>query len=203
MFDELFPSTSRSFDLSPMSAREWLESDTANTLLMSWSIWVLSCELLTRAASYRSDGNLWESSHFFGRVSYLRGEFAMARNTRKKDPIPDNSKAEWKGFLDYRLSEDELAELDNWKPKPNELWAEIDEAIGAGYRFTLTYNSKTHMASCTMIDDSNMRPSGGFALSSSDADGALALKMQVFKHLKLERVWNSLLDKPPVMGRRG
>lgn len=203
MFDELFPATSQRFDLSPMSAQEFMASEAANSLLMSWSIWVLSCELLSRAASYRSEGNLWETQRFYGRVSYLRGEFAMARNARKKDPIPDNSKAEWKGFLDFRLTDDLLAELDAWKPKPNELWAEVDEAIGAGYRFTLTYNAKTHLASCTIIDDSNMRPSGGYALSSSDSDGALALKMAVFKHLKLDRVWNSLLDKPAPLGRRG
>lgn len=203
MFDELFPATASRFDLSPMSAKEWLDDEAENRLIMSWSIWVLSCELLSRAASFRGEGNLWESARFFGRVSYLRGEFAMATSRKKRDPIPDVSKAEWKGFLDYRLSDDELQELDNWKPKPNELWAEIDEAIGAGYRFTLTYNAKTHLASCTIIDDSNMRPSGGYALSSADSDGASALKMAIFKHLKLDRVWNSLLDKPQPLGRRG
>jgi hypothetical protein len=127
----------------------------------------------------------------------------MARSQRKRDPIQDNSKAEWKGFLDFRLTDDELNELDQWKPKPSELWIEIDGMIQSGIRCTLTYNAKTHLASCTLIDDSNTRPSGGFALSSADTDGALALKMAVFKHMKLDRTWASLLDKPMPLGRRG
>jgi hypothetical protein len=121
---------------------------------------------------------------------------AMARSQTKRDPIKDDDKAEWKGFLDYRLTEEELVELDNWKPKPSEIWTEVDAAIASGYRFTLTYNAKTHLASCTMIDDSGARESGGYALSSGDEDGALALKMAIFKHLRLERTWASVLGTP-------
>lgn len=203
MFDELFPSGSRKFDMHPPTAREWERGLPSNATLYTWSQWVLSCELLSRAASYHGEGNLWEVQRFFARVSYLRGEFAVARQQKKRDPIPDNSKAEWKGFLDFRLSDEELTELDNWKPKPVELWSEVDEMISAGYRLTLTYNAKTHLASCTMIDDSNVRPTGGHAISSADSDGALALKMAVFKHVKLDRTWVSLLDKPQPLGRRG
>lgn len=203
MFDDLFPRTAHHFDMFPPSAVNFRSGIADNTILYTWSQWVLSCELLSRAASYRGEGNLWEVQRFYARVSYLRGEFAVARQTKKRDPIPDNSKAEWKGFLDYRLGEDEIAELDNWKPKPVEIWEEVDELINAGYRLTLTYNAKMHMASCTIIDDSNTRPTGGWALSSMDTDGALALKMAVFKHRKLERTWVSLLDKPPTLGRRG
>ena len=203
MFDELFPSTARKFDVQPLDGVEWAQSILDDALPFIWSQWVLSCELLSRAASFRGQGDLFLTPRFYSRVSYLRGEFAMARGEKKRDPIPDSSKAEWKGFLDYRLSDDDLVELDGWKPKPQELWSEIDEMIKAGYRFTLSYNAKTHLASCTMIDDSNMRPSGGYAISSADSDGALALKMAVFKHLKLERTWLGLLEKPQPMGRRG
>jgi len=203
MFDDLFPSTSLKFNMHPPTGTEWKQGLLSNSLLFTWSQHVLACELLSRAASYHGEGNLWEVQRFYARVSYLRGEFAMAQQRKKRDPIPDSSKAEWKGFLDFRLTDDELNELDQWKPKPTELWSEIDEMITAGYRLTLTYNAKTHLASCTIIDDSNTRPSGGFALSSADTDGALALKMAVFKHLKLERTWVSLLDKPQPLGRRG
>jgi len=203
MFDEQFPSTSRKFDMSPMSAREWVDNEATNQLLFTWSIWVLSSELMTRLASYRSEGDLWQKQRFYGRVAYLREEFAMARGTAKRDAIKDTDKAEWKGFLDYRLTDEELNDLDNWKPKPTEIWAEVDGAIAAGYRFTLTYNAKTHLASCTIIDDNPTRPSGGYALSSSDEDGALALKMAVFKHVRLDRTWQSLLGKPQLKAKRG
>lgn len=203
MFDEQFPRSSRKFDMVPYTGREWLTAKGMDRLIFSWSIWVLSCELLNRAASYRGDSNVWESQRFFGRVSYLRGEIAMARGAQKRDPIKDTDKAEWKGFIDYRLSEDELAELDNWKPKPTEIWTEVDAAIASGFRFTLTYNAKTHLASCTMIDDNAARGSGGYALSSSDEDGALALKMAIFKHVRLDRTWQTLLGKPMAKAKRG
>lgn len=203
MFDQQFPKTSRKFDVQPLNGVEWAESRNDGSLAFTWSQWLTSCDLLSRAASFRGQGDLFQAAKFYPLVSKLRGEFAMARGEKKRDPIPDTSKAEWKGFLDYRLSDDELAELDNWKPKPIELWLEVDEMIKAGYRLTLTYNSRTHLASCTLIDDSNMRPTGGFAISSADDDGALALKMAVFKHLKLDRTWVSLLDKPQPKGRRG
>lgn len=203
MFDDLFPKTSHKFDMSPPTARQFADMVGNNSSYHTWSQWVLSCELMTRLASFHGDGNLWEVQRFYARVSYLRGEFAMANKQRKQDPIPDSSKAEWRGFLDFRLTEDELLELDQWKPKPVDLWAEQDELVKAGYRLTLTYNSKTHLASCTMIDDSNMRPTGGWAISSADTDGASAFKMAIFKHLKLERSWIALLDKPQALGRRG
>lgn len=203
MFDEQFPRTSQQFDMTFLDGIAWRNGAIRRELVFTWSQWLISCDLLKAAASFRGEGNLWERTKFFSKVSYLRSEFAMATQRKKRDPIPDNSKAEWKGFLDFRLDEDLLVELDQWKPKPAELWAEIDEMIGAGYRLTLTYNAQRHLASCTIIDDSNTRPSGGWALSSSDSDGALALKMAVFKHLKLERTWLSLLDKPQTFGRRG
>jgi len=203
MFDDLFPTIARKFDIQPPSASQYVEGLSDNSILFTWSHWVLSSELMRSLVSFRGEGDLFQKSKFYQRWSYLRGEFAMARQEKKKDAISDSSKAEWKGFLDFRLTEDELLELDNWKPKPVELWSEIDEMIKAGYRLTVTYNAKTHLASCTMIDDSNTRPTGGFAISSADTDGASALKMAVFKHLKLDRTWVSMLDKPQPLGRRG
>ena len=127
----------------------------------------------------------------------------MARGTKAKDAVRQEDKAEWVGFLDFRLDDAMLAELDEWKPRPADVWAEVDAATQDGYRFTLSYNARLHIASCTMICDNASLKWGGYALSSSDSDGALALKMAVFKHLKLGREWGSLLDQPKPAGRRG
>lgn len=125
----------------------------------------------------------------------------MARESRGKNW--QDEKAQWKGFLDRRLDEAELEQLDAWQPDAAEVWGLVDDMIQAGYRFTLSYNSRTKLASVTIIDDDGKRKSGGFAISTADEDGALALKAAVFKHVTLlGGDWALLLQTPP-RGKRG
>lgn len=113
-------------------------------------------------------------------------------------------KAKWSGFLDFRLSDDQLADLDDWQPSVAEIWEKVDSVLHDGYKVTLSYNAKYHTATATLIDESLSRRSGGYGLSSSDSDGALALKAAMFKHfVVLQGTWESLLDQPLVAGRRG
>jgi len=203
VFDELFPRTAYHFDVSALSSTAWRDAIDSEELEHRWSIAVLSDELLRNCASFHGEGDLFSSSRFLSKLSIVKGELAVTERRKKTQPIKDSDKAEWKGFLDYRLSDEQLAALDEWKPKPAEVWAEVDAAIASGFRFTLSYNAKTHLASCTMICDDNGQKYGGYALSSSDEDGALALKMAIFKHTGLERDWTALMDKSPVRGKRG
>jgi len=123
------------------------------------------------------------------------------RNKKATNEVRE--KASWVGFLDYRLSDEELAELDAWKPKPQDIWDVVDEACAGEFRFTLSYNPRLKLSSATMIDDDASRKSGGYALSSADENGALALKMAVFKHLKLGKDWTGLLGHDAPRGKRG
>jgi len=121
----------------------------------------------------------------------------------RKDAIRDDERAAWKGFLDRRLSDGELDEMDGWKPTPAEVFELLDGMIQDGYRLTLSYNKQTKLASVTIIDDEKKRASGGYALSNADTDGASALKMAVWKHVVLlGKLWDGLLDQP-VRSRRG
>jgi len=203
VFDELFPRTAYHFDVSALSSTEWQDAMEGEELEHRWTIAVLSDELLRSCASFHGEGDLFASSRFLSKLSIVKGELAMTERRKKTQPIKDSDKAEWKGFLDYRLTDEQLSALDEWKPKPAEVWAEVDAAIAAGFRFTLSYNVKTHLASCTMICDDSDQKYGGYALSSSDEDGALALKMAIFKHTGLERDWTALMDKAPARGKRG
>jgi len=126
----------------------------------------------------------------------------MAGKTRKPAG-KERERNEWMGFLDCRLSEEQLDMLDQQKPKPAEIWAAVDEMIVDEYRFTLSYNKNLKLASVTVIDDSRTRKTAGYALSSADSDGALALKMAVYKHyVVLEKNWEPLLSVEPKV-RRG
>jgi len=125
----------------------------------------------------------------------------MARKTNNNLPP---KRAKWQGFLDYRLTEDELVELDEWKPKPAEIWESVDALMNGNYRVTLSYNPNTKTATATITDDEPTRKSGGWALASSDGDCALAVKAAVFKHFHvLQGSWENLLDLPNTAGRRG
>lgn len=125
----------------------------------------------------------------------------MAR--KRQATIRQEDKATWVGFVDRRMDDDELAGLDNWKPKPTEAWELVDRLVSEGYRLTISYNKNTGLASCTIIDDNAKRKSGGYALASSDDDCALALKMALFKHFTiLLGNWEGLLTERP-KARRG
>jgi len=125
----------------------------------------------------------------------------MARKTGNNLPP---KRAKWQGFVDYRLTEDELNELDGWQPAPAEIWENVNTLMNANYRVTLSYNANTKTATATITDDEPTRKAGGWALASSDSDCALALKAAVFKHFHvLGATWEHLLDVPNAGGRRG
>jgi len=203
MFDELFPRTSFHFDVSALHSSEWTEGIDEDRAAILWSIALFSDDLLKSCASYHGEGDIFVSYRFSSKWAQLKGFYAMAARKGKRDGIRQEEKAEWKGFLDYRLDDAGLAELDEWKPRPADVWAEVDAGIAMGFRFTLSYNVRTHLASCTMICDDGDKAYGGYALSSSDEDGALALKMMVFKHVKLGHDWASLMTDDKPKGRRG
>lgn len=199
-FDLKFPSSSRKFtmEVSALSVRDKMRVDD-NT----WFLMLSADLLLTRATSHREKSDLFTISTFWRTLAVFRSERAMATKKRPNSERQQNDRAEWVGFIDRRLSDDEIAALDESKPKPSELWSAIDDILSDGYRFILSYNKRTKLSSVTLVDDNPDRKTGGYALSSSDTDGAGALKMAVFKHVVLlERDWSSLLDQPAKV-RRG
>jgi len=203
LFDELFPRSAAHFDVSALSSAEWRDGMDDNYTQHLWSVTVLADELLRATASFHGTGDYFLTRRHSSRLFLFRQEIAAMANRKPKDAIRDTSKAEWKGFLDFRLTDELLAELDNWKPTPKQIWEVMDKLIASGYRATLSYNPRTHLASCTLIDDDPTRKTGGYALSSADEDGALALKMATFKHLKLGEDWSSLLGHDAPKGKRG
>jgi len=205
LFDELFPKSAASFDVSALSSVAWVRALDEGEGQARWNMAIWSDDLLRLCASFRQETNLFVGYKFTSKLYLLREGIAMTtRKAKPKDPIKVEAKAEWVGFLDFRLTDEHLAALDNWKPKPQEIWDEVDAMMTAGYRFTLSYNKVSKLASVTVIDDDATRKTGGYALSSGDADGALALKMAIYKHVHaLDRTWEVLLNQPSRRGQRG
>jgi len=198
-FNQRFPVIAQKFtdEGSALLRRAHLVDD--DTWFLIWQADLL----MRRTISHREKVDLFTSYKFWRTfVAFSEVLNKMAGKTRKPE-VNQNERPEWKGFLDRRLTPDELAALDESKPKPSDLWAAVDTIIEDGYRFMLSYNRKTKLASVTLTDDNPERKTAGYALSSSDVDGASALKMAVYKHMVLlERDWTPLIEQAP-KARRG
>jgi len=201
-FSELHPKAASRFDTGVVAFNYWCVACAEHGWYPEITIYALSDTLMAFAASYRQPENLFDQPRFFSRWYQLRKDFAtMARRQVKGST---EARAKWQGFIDYRLTEDELTELDGWEPTPAELWEYVHTLMQANCRVQLSYNANTKTASCTITDDEPTRKSGGWALTSSDGDCLLALKAAVFKHFHvLQGSWEHLLDAPNSTGRRG
>lgn len=196
-FDEMFPKAACRVtpEMSALGARAGLAKD--------WFLLWQADLLLRRCLSHRQKTNLFDNYSFWRMFNVFGEERAKMANRKRNPERREGERAEWRGFVDRRLDDDELAALDESKPKPSELFAAIDDIVQGGYRFMLSYNLRTKLVSVTIVDDNPDRKSGGYALSSSDEDAAGALKMAVYKHVVLLKSdWTPLLDAPPKL-RRG
>lgn len=198
-----FPLISGQFWTSAPSAAEFQNALKQGKGSRLMSCWMLADDLMTRVASYREADDLFRKYGFAQKRNLLTLELGIVPPKQKQVEKDTNGRPEWQGFLDYRLDSHQLAQLDEWRPKPVEVWEMVEHTIESGYRFTLSYNKQTKIATCTIIDDDKSRKTAGYALASGDTDGASALKMAVFKqHILLQNDWTSLVEAPPV-ARRG
>lgn len=201
-FRENYPSTAGKFDTSADGFTAWCLSCADHNWMPSPEVWLLADDLCMLAVSWTQPTGIFYNGKFARYFVRLSQELdKMARKTGNNLPP---KRAKWQGFIDYRLTEDELTELDGWEPTPAELWEYVHTLMQANCRVQLSYNANTKTASCTITDDEPARKSGGWALTSSDGDCLLALKAAVFKHFHvLQGSWDHLLDAPNSTGRRG
>lgn len=198
-FNQRFPLISRKFTDEGSALLLRAASVDDDTWFLVWQADIL----MRRVIAHREKIDLFARYPFWRTfISFAEVRAKMANKTRKAE-VREDERPEWKGFLDRRLSEDELAALDASKPKPTDIWSAVDDIIQDDYRFMLSYNRKTKLASVTLTDNNPERKTAGYALSSSDTDGASALKMAIYKHVVLlERDWSPLIEQAP-RARRG
>lgn len=199
LFDEMFPKAS--LKLTPeMSALVRRRNGVSDT---EWRLSWFADTLMRRCLSHRQKTNLFENYSFWRTYNAFAEEMANMAGRKRNPERRTDERAEWKGFLDLRLNDEQLATLDASKPKPTDLFSTVDTIMQDGYRFMLSYNNRTKLVSVTLVDDNPDRKTGGYALSSSDEDAAGSLKMAIYKHMVLlEGNWSRLLDQPS-KSRRG
>lgn len=203
MFDDMFPPRYTLFSRGTVGAERWFRAKYGDGVPAEYSLILLADDLLDRALSWYEKSDLFSNAHFLSKLYLLRTGFSLMANNGSKDR-KTSARPSWKGFLDMRLDDEQLAELDEWQPSSLEVFEAVDGILLSGYRLTVSYNPSTKLATCTIIDDDKKRPSGGFGLSTADMNSAAALKAAVYKHsLVLQGDWSSLLDKPSQGGRRG
>jgi len=203
MFDDTFPPRYTMFSRGTLGADRWFRAKYGDGVEAQYSMLLQADDLLDRALSWYESYDLFSNARFLSKLSLLRKDFSIMANNNGKDK-KSVARPSWQGFLDFRLDDEQLSELDEWQPSSLEVFEAIDGILLSGYRLTVSYNSSMKLATCTIIDDDKKRASGGFGLSTADVNSAAALKAAVFKHaLVLQGDWTSLLDKPSQGGRRG
>lgn len=159
--------------------------------------------LYTQARNWYHPTDMFSSSLAGSRFAGFRLEWQEMATSKRTATVPSSDRPEWQGFLERRLTEDELQTLDDWKPKPAELFELLHRLMEDGYDVSLSYSKKTSQSTCTLKDVQHGRKTAGYALSSHDENGAAALKMAIFKHFScLDTKWDGLLGEKP-KARRG
>jgi len=203
LFDQYFPSKRFAFSVTAFSGERFLLAKHGELGASVGGYLLVADDLLKRSLSWYEPRDLFSQASFLSKLALFR-EYAKAMANNSARDKKSDKRATWKGFLDFRLAEDQLIELDEWSPSAVELYEYVDATMLDGYRITLSYNKQTKLATCTLIDDLKDRVSGGYGLSTADSSAALALKAAMYKHcLVLERSWASLVGTPSQGGRRG
>ena len=109
---------------------------------------------------------------------------AGAKTTPK---LPD---AEWKGFINYVLSEADKAEYDKWEIHDHDLWLLVAGHEQCGYKLSCSFNGKNDTFNANYICNDTTSPNKGYCLSAFAPDWYHAIRVLAFKHeVILDGVW--------------
>lgn len=191
------------FHLESKVSQFWRSTDRAERLAAS-----LADEQATRGLAliraFHGEGDAFSTI----RIGAAQGSFnyllensmgsAKSKPTTTRDSAP-----EWRGFLEYRLTAEELDDLDSWNPDPAEMFERLHAYLVSGYTFTLSWSDRTKQACFSLRDNNPERKSAGYCMTTFDGDCALALKAGVFKQsIILKDDWTPFLAAGK-LARRG
>lgn len=166
--------------------------------LLAWEADANAEILAIKVMNYRQREDIFNARNFVNRwVAFLNAweNFYMPNQRRNtsKEPRADQPFAT-KGFLERRLMEDEIRELDDWEATPVEIFDHMAAMTHEGIKITLTYKADTGTGICTLTDNRTGSLTQGYALSSFDVDCLRALKMAIYKYTTiLATDWSPLL----------
>lgn len=185
---EIFPSViARWFTLQDVRARQ-------DALYLSG----MALRVYGRIEHWSSSNDLLENPTFVSLWFTFWNALEAYTMAGRKATTQGYQKPEWKGFVERVLSEDELAQCDEWKPKPAEIIEAMCALSQAGYDLKISYNAAKEQGNATLVDQRAKLPTTGYALSARGTNCADALKILVYKHYHLlGGDWSTLLSQTP------
>lgn len=160
--------------------------------------------LQTKAQSHRQPEDLNASLRWAARYMEWHMGWEKTVMAGKKTYKADDARAEWKGFVELRLSDAQLTELDGWKCPPAAVFELLSRLIVSGYRWTGSYNADRKLACVVVTANASELSWSGWGMSSFDADIYQAAKMACFKHFYLlAEDWTPLLGRSGAIRGRG
>lgn len=191
------------FHLESRVSQFWRTSDRDMRLTASLAD-DAACRAYGLIRLFHGEGDAF-STH---RIGALQGTFnfileeRMAAAKAKATPTRDSA-PEWRGFLEYRLTAEELDDLDSWQPDAAEIFERLHLYLTQGYTFTLSWSNKTQQACFSLRDNNPERKSAGYCMTTFDSDCSLALKAGVYKQsIILKDDWTPFLAAGK-LARRG
>ena len=150
--------------------------------------------LSSAARSWRHTHDFFAAARFYTLMNDFRISWSNTLMAKKPStPVPAK-RPEWKGFLERPLTEDEIAAVDAWQARDEDLWEHISGILVSQIDISLSYSPTTKAFTCTFKDQRPDSASAGYAISARDENEQGALKMMIYKHNAcLEGDWSKLL----------
>jgi hypothetical protein len=110
---------------------------------------------------------------------------------------PKREEQEWKGFVNYVLSEEDKAAYSEWDVDDHDLWLLVAGHEQCGYKLSHTYNAKNDTFNANYVCNDEKSPNKGYCLSAFAPDWYNAVKILAFKHeVVLDGIWVGKESRP-------
>lgn len=122
--------------------------------------------------------------------------WVMAKKAAGALPVAKSKDAEFKGFVNYVLSDADKTAFKDWDMDDHDLWQVLAACLQSGYKISATYNSQNDTYSATFMCRDVSLANAGLVLSSFAPDPYNAVKSLVFKHtVILDENWTDAAVK--------
>jgi hypothetical protein len=106
-----------------------------------------------------------------------------ARNgASKSDSAPAY---EWKGFIEIPLDSEAKKQFEVWLGGPDDLLQAIEDAVGDGYKLSVSYDVRNSCFQAALTGVSETCPNRGYTTSGRASLASKAIAVVMFKHFGL------------------
>jgi len=124
-------------------------------------------------------------------------------NPKPKRWLPDD--AQWGGFINVSLNDEELAAFDAWyEAFSREAWDWMLDAVGEGLKLSLAYDGENQTWIATFTGKGMLTDGDRFSMSARDDNAPKAMALLTYKHVMLaEGDWGQYRPKTRSFLKRG